>query len=320
MTGAHLLLGGCGFIGRHVALLLAQAGHSVILADRAPLPTGFPEAVRDRISWRSFELTNAGWDELLEGVDVVHHYAWATIPATANEDPSADVAGNVTPTIRLLEALCRRGEGQTPRLIFSSSGGTVYGRLNRIPVDEAHPLSPLNAYGAGKATAELYITAYRNQFGLDCRIARISNPFGAGQNLARGQGAATTFLARALSHEPIVIWGDGEVVRDYLHIADVAAGMVALATSPQVDAHHVFNIGSGQGISLNAIVMHIEAALGRRLEVRREPARPYDVPVSVLDISLMHDFLDWKPRLSFADGIRRTLSDLEQGNPFSTLS
>ena len=319
MPETHLILGGCGFMGRHVAILLAMQGHKVVLADRSPFAGEFPAAVRDRITWRSFSLEDAPWDEMIDGVSVVHHYAWASIPATANADPGADLASNVSPTLALLDAMQRRGPGNAPRLVFTSSGGTVYGRLQRVPVHEDHPLSPLNAYGAGKATAELYISTYSNLHGLDCRIARLSNPYGAGQNLARGQGAATTFLYRALNREPIVIWGDGEVVRDYIHVADAAAGLVALAQTPDTGTAHIFNIGSGQGVSLNAIVAELESELGRRLDVRREPARPYDVPVSVLDISLAQDFLGWSPQLTFSDGIRRTLSDLGRGNDLSSL-
>ena len=320
MPETHLILGGCGFIGRHVAILLARQGHDVVLADRAPPPAAFPVDVSGRIRWRLLDLANAAWDEMIDGVAVVHHYAWASIPATANADPLADLSGNVKPTLALLDAMQRRGAGNAPRMVFTSSGGTVYGRLQQVPVREDHPLNPLNAYGASKAAAELYISAYRNQHGLDCRIARLSNPYGAGQNLARGQGAATTFLYRALNREPIAIWGDGEVVRDYIHVADAAAGLATLACTPNAQSGaHIFNIGSGQGVSLNGIITELEAELGRPLDVRREPARPYDVPVSVLDISLVRELLGWSPRLTFAAGIKRTLADLGNGDDFSSL-
>ncbi|WP_332116126.1 NAD-dependent epimerase/dehydratase family protein [Azorhizobium caulinodans] len=319
MVEHHLILGGCGFIGRHVAILLARAGHKVILADRVPLSFGFDDDVAGSIAWRPFDLATADWDDLIAGIDVIHHYAWASIPSSANADPGADMKGNVLPTIALLDAMRARQEERKRRLVFSSSGGTVYGRLHRVPVREDHALNPLNAYGAGKAAAELYISTYSNLHGLDTRIARLSNPFGAGQNLARGQGAATTFLARAINNEQIVIWGDGEVVRDYVHIADAAAGLMALACANSVGASHTFNIGSGQGVTLNAIIAELETELGRPLDVRYEPARPYDVPVSVLDISAAHAALGWRPRFSFAEGIRLTLADLAAGHAFSSL-
>ena len=149
--------------------------------------------------------------------------ASGSLPATANANPLGDLLGNVGATVALLDALARRGAA---RVVFASSGGTVYGRLERTPVPEDHRLAPITAYGAGKATAETYLGLYRSLHGLDCRVARIANPYGAGQDLSRGQGAVTTFLHHAITGQPISIWGSGEVVRDYIHISDTARGLV----------------------------------------------------------------------------------------------
>ena len=312
----HLILGGGGFIGRHVALLLALNGHRVTIADRKMPPYRYPANVAHHLHFTSVDLTVADWDKLLEGVDVVHHYAWSSIPASANANPAGDLLVNVGATLGLLDALRRRGGG---RVVFSSSGGTVYGKLRKVPVGEDHPLAPITAYGAGKAAAELYIELYRAMHGLDCRIARIANPYGAGQDLSRGQGAVTTFLHHALSHEQIVIWGDGEVVRDYVHISDVASCLVMLACADDIKDEFVFNIGSGLGISLNDIVAELETRLGRKLDVQRTSVRAFDVPVSVLAIERAHRVLGWLPRLTFIEGLTRTLIDLEAARPFSTL-
>jgi UDP-glucose 4-epimerase len=315
-AGRHLILGGRGFIGRHVAIVLARAGHEVVLADRTPPDWAVPPGLAGRVTWQSFDLGTADWDALLADAAVVHHYAWSSLPASANANPGGDLTTNVTATLAMLDALRRRGGG---RVVFASSGGTVYGRLQRVPVPEDHPLAPITAYGAGKATTEIYLGLFRALHGLDCRVARIANPYGAGQDLARRQGAVTTFLHHALTGEPIVIWGDGEVVRDYLHISDVAAALVALALAPATGESATFNIGSGSGMSLNGIIAEIERALGRRLAVRREPARPFDVPVSVLDIARARAVLGWAPRLGFREGMARTLADLAGGAAISTL-
>jgi UDP-glucose 4-epimerase len=315
MSEHHLLLGGCGFIGRHVALQLARDGHRVTLADRAPLAYDLPPNLAGRISNQRLELGSADWDVLVADADVVHHYAWGSIPASANANPGGDLLINVSATIAMLDALQRRGAG---RVVFSSSGGTVYGKLQTIPVPEDHAMAPITAYGAGKATAELYLGLYRAMHGLDCRIARIANPYGAGQDLSRGLGAVTTFLHRALTGQPITIWGTGEVVRDYIHIADVANCLVILATAPRTD-EFVFNVGSGVGISLNGIVSELERRLGRTLDVTRTQTRAFDVPVSVLAINRAKAVLGWAPTLSFSEGIVRTLKDLERKAHFSTL-
>ncbi len=301
-----MILGGCGFLGRHVAVLLARAGHKVTLADRAEPDFAFPEDVASRISWRDFEFGSANWDGLVADDPIVHHYAWGSLPATANANPSGDLITNVHATLNLLEAQRRRGFG---RVIFPSSGGTVYGKLRDFPVPETHSLEPITAYGAGKATAEVYLGLYRAMYGIDCRIARIANAFGAGQNLSRGLGAVTTFCSRALRGEPIIIWGDGEIVRDYIHVGDVAAALVALAHAERSE-DFIFNVGSGVGRSLNEIVLVIESLVGRRLDVRRTANRAFDVPRSILSIERAQRVLGWRPRLSFAEGVRWTLADL----------
>ena len=315
--GHHLILGGSGFIGRHVALKLARLGHQVIVADRAAPPCEFPAEVRARIAWTPFDMAATDWEPLIAGATTIHHYAWTTIPATANADPAGDLCANVVPTLALLEAIQR--STTRPRLIFASSGGTVYGKLRHVPVHEDHPLAPITAYGASKAAVELYLGHYRAVYGLDCRVARLANPFGAGQDLARGQGAATTFLHRALTGRAITMWGDGEVVRDYIHVTDAADGMVALACAPQTDGPWIFNIASGHGVSLNGIVAELEARFGRTLEVHRESGRPFDIPISVLDVSLARIVLGWSPRLSFPEGMTRTLWDLERRAVLSIL-
>jgi UDP-glucose 4-epimerase len=317
MAERHLLLGGNGFIGRHVAVLLACGGHDVVVASRAPPTWPLPANTAGRIHWKRFEFASADWEALVADAAVVHHYAWTSIPASANANPIGDLNVNVASTLSLLEEL-RRHPGK--RLIFASSGGTVYGRLKQVPVPETHPFQPITSYGAGKATAELYLSLYRSLHGLDCRVARIANPYGAGQDLVRGQGAATTFLSQALARQPISIWGDGEVVRDYVHIADVAAALIRLACIDNPGEDNAFNIGSNTGMSLNGIVAEIERQLGRPVLLQREPARAFDVPVSILDISRARRVLDWTPRLSFSEGLSRTLADLSANAAISDLT
>jgi UDP-glucose 4-epimerase len=305
----HLVLGGLGFIGRHTALALVQRGARVTVVDRFAPPAEF-EALP--VAFHQAELATINWEALLDDVDVVHHYAWSTIPQSANDDPLGDLDQNVRTSLQLLEAMRRIGG---KRLVFASSGGTVYGRLNQTPVPETHNFAPITAYGVSKASVEMYLGFYRASFGLDCRVARISNPFGAGQNPTRPQGAASAFLFRAFAGEEITIWGDGSVVRDYIHISDLAAGLVALAEADpeSCGAEPVFNIGSGVGVSLNGIVETLSEHLGVRPRVHYQEGRPFDVPVSVLDITLARQRLGWSPTLSFSQGCERMIRDLRAG-------
>ena len=194
----------------------------------------------------------------------------------------------------------------------------MYGKLNETPVREDHAVAPITAYGASKATAEIYLSLYRALHGLDCRIARVANPYGAGQDLSRGLGAVTTFIDHALRGQKIVIWGNGDVVRDYIHISDVAKCLVRLANAPKHE-QFIFNVGSGVGISLNEVVLELEAHFGRRLDVSWTETRAFDVPVNVLAIERVRTALSWSPALSFSDGIRRTLEDFRREATFSNL-
>lgn len=304
---AHVVIGGCGFIGRHVAKALMERGDEVSVVDVVDFPAGC-RAAKTTI----LDLSRAGaneFDALVGAAEVVHHYAWTTIPASANSEPLADLQANLALTIGLLDALKRRGGGQ---ILFASSGGTVYGRLHTIPVPELHALEPIAAYGASKVTAEKYLLLYRSLHGVDARIARISNPYGAGQDPARRHGAVTTFVHRALAGDPIEIWGDGKVVRDFIYIADVVSGLLALADASGFVSGNspIFNIGSGQGTSLIEIMALIRSELGRSLHLEYKPARAFDVPVSVLDIDKAHRDLGWTPKISLRSGIARTIGDL----------
>ncbi len=298
-------------MARHVAALLAMRGENVRLAIRNRTAT-IDAVLAQGMTTVFGDLRDADWERLLDGVDVVHHYAWSTVPSSADRDPVGDLDGNVRPTLALLEAMRARGGG---RIIFASSGGTVYGLLRQIPANEDQPVEPISIYGVGKATVERYLSVYRNQHNIDARIARLSNPFGVGQNLAGNQGAATMFLHRSVAKEQIRIFGDGSVVRDYIHVADAADALVALATLDlPPEAPHVFNIGTGVGVSLNEILDVLAHCLGRQLDIERTPGRAYDVPVNVLDVSRIRQWLGWSARLSFEEGIRRAIADLSSGN------
>lgn len=304
---SHVVIGGSGFIGRHLVRALLEAGDSVQVVDRFALPVqGFPAPV---CHLDPAVAGPADYDAAVGMAEVIHHYAWTTIPAQANSDPLKDLEDNLRLTLGLLDALSRRGGG---RLVFLSSGGTVYGRLSQVPVPESHPLEPTTAYGVSKIAAEKYLGFYRAIHGIDTRVLRLSNPYGAGQSPARQQGAVTTFIHRALAGETIELWGDGTVVRDFLHIADLVPALVAAGEVPH-PAMPVLNIGSGEPTSLNDVLAAIGAALGRQPAVEYRPHRGFDVPVSVLDVRAASRLLGWAPRISLADGVAQVIEDLRQG-------
>jgi UDP-glucose 4-epimerase len=298
-----LLLGGGGFIGSWVADRLLSLGHEVRIFERPRLPPYRVFAPHERVQWQAGDFQSAAdVRSAVEGCDVVFHLVSTTLPKNSNEDPVYDVESNVIGTLRLLDGAVRTG---VRKIVFISSGGTIYGNPQHVPLDESHPTDPLVSYGIAKLAIEKYLHLYKVLHGLDYAVLRVANPYGERQRVDTAQGAIAVFLSKALAGEPIEIWGDGSVTRDYVYIADVVEAFM-LAMNHQGEPR-VFNIGSGEGRSLNDILAAIEDVLGRRIERRYLPARKFDVPVSVLAVSRARDVLGWRPRHSFREGLQRTL-------------
>lgn len=291
-----LVLGGAGFIGSHLADALAQAGHRVRAFDR------MPAVLRGDCEILTGDFLNAGdLAKALKGSEVVFHLISTTLPQGSNENPLHDAQTNVVGTLRLLES-CRR-EG-VRKIVFVSSGGTVYGIPRSVPIAESHPTDPTCAYGIHKLAIEKYLHLEHLLHGLDYCVLRPANLYGERQRADLAFGAVAVFLDRAVRGEPIRIWGDGSIVRDYVYVGDaVAAFIAAMAHSGN---ERIFNIGSGKGTSLNELVALIEAALGRKIAVEYTPARGFDVPANVLDSSLAKRVLGWSAATSLAAGIRKT--------------
>jgi UDP-glucose 4-epimerase len=196
------------------------------------------------------------------------------------------------------------------RVVFSSSGGTVYGVPRAVPITEEHPTNPLCSYGITKLAVEKYIALYHHLNGLDYRIIRFSNPYGPRQSIDSAQGAVAVFLGHALHNSPITVWGDGSVRRDYIHIDDAAAVCATAATRDIPPG--IYNVGSGKSISVNELLDTIKSVVGRLPEIKRTPGRKIDVPENVLDTSKIHSALKWSPSVSLRDGIERTWNWLKE--------
>ena len=294
-----LILGGRGFLGSQLHMALRRAGHDVRIFDRpgshAALPIPEQEYIGGDFGNRE-DLVEA-----LAGRDVVFHLVSTTLPASSNENPLYDVETNLVSTIRLLDVARTSG---TKKIVFASSGGTVYGAPQNVPVPEDHPTEPLCSYAISKLAIEKFLHLYSHLHRVDYTVLRIANPYGEGQSPIGKQGAIAVFTYKALRREPIQIWGDGEVVRDYLYAGDVADAMVKAAMYD--GPHHVFNIGAGRGHSLNELLSQIEAMLGRPVERTYLPGRRFDTPVNVLDIARAREHLRWTPQTTMETGLART--------------
>jgi UDP-glucose 4-epimerase len=172
------------------------------------------------------------------------------------------------------------------------------------------PTDPITAYGVAKLSVEKYLEIFRRRHGLDYRILRVGNIYGPYQTADKGQGVVAAFLARALAKTPLDIWGDGQVVRDYVFVSDVAEAI--WAAMRHAGQPRVFNIGGGTGASVLQIAAAIERLVGRPLQRRFHPARPVDVPISVLDHSLATNELGWKPAVNLEQGLTQALEWMRQ--------
>ncbi|PKM03321.1 MAG: NAD-dependent epimerase [Gammaproteobacteria bacterium HGW-Gammaproteobacteria-6] len=297
-----LIIGGNGFIGSHLALALRARSHMVRVLNHGP--------PRIDVDWNGVEYRVGEYADpkvlapALNDVDVVCHLASSTVPATANKDPVADIEQNLVSSVTLCEQMMRAG---VRRIVFFSSGGTVYGDPEMIPVDENHPLRPISSYGVVKVAIENYLLMYAHLDRLEPLILRPSNPFGPRQALAGAQGVIGRFLGACLGNEVVPLVGDGSVVRDFIYIDDLIELTVRGIES---GATGVYNAGSGIGHSLRDVVAIIQRVTDGRLRWVPAPARPFDVQKIVLDVSAVTARLQWRPLVGIEQGIAATWQSL----------
>jgi UDP-glucose 4-epimerase len=302
-----LVLGGGGFLGGHLVEALQAAGSDVRIFDRLPRRSSSMAAAADT-EWFEGDFGNRGdVAGALDGCDVAFHLVATTLPRTSNDDPVHDLESNLLPTVRFLDLALEHG---LKRVVFASSGGTVYGPPSQVPVPETHPTRPLCSYGIHKLAIEQYLHLYQSLHGLEYCVLRLSNPFGERQRSDSSQGAVAVFLDSALRGDAVTVWGDGSAVRDYIYVGDVARAFCRAATYEAPAG--VFNIGSGHGHSVNQLLAAIEELLDRPVPRRYVPGRPFDVPINVLDTTLARTVLGWHPDVSFRDGLERTLKSLRR--------
>jgi UDP-glucose 4-epimerase len=303
------VVGGSSFIGSHLVDRLADLSHEVTVLDHhdrawdAP-----PPQVRDI---RGALETPDALAAAVGGADVVFHLAWATIHEVSNVDPAADVRANLLPSLALLQACLRH---RVRRIVFVSSGGTIYGRANRFPIPEDHPLEPLNAYGIHKMAVEKHLQLAQFLHGLEVVVLRPSVAYGPRQSPFARQGAPAVFLQAVASGQPLTVWGDGGISRDYAYVSDLVEALVRSALVADA-APGVYNIGGPEEISLLALIAAVERTVGRAAVVRYEPARPFDAPRIVLDTRRARDVLGWQPFVRLDDGLARTWDWMRRAVP-----
>jgi UDP-glucose 4-epimerase len=299
------VLGGTGFIGSHLINALIDAGHQVTsLTRHAPTQNLIlsPSALRET-QWRIGDYQNReDVKRLLEDKEVCFHLVSSSLPGNSNKDPAWDISTNVCSSLHVME---EAAAAELKKMFFISSGGTIYGEANTLPIPEEHPLEPTCSYGVSKLAIEKYLALFERLHQLPYQIVRLANPYGPGQDVNKAQGAISVFIERARNLLPIEIWGDGSAVRDYIYISDAIDGILSLLNYQ--GSQKIFNMGSGQGQSLLDLLREISRYISPMPNVLFLPAREFDIRSNVLDISKARNSLDFSPKIALAEGIKKTI-------------
>ncbi len=299
-----MVLGADGFIGNNlIKSLLNDEQYSIRAFDLFKDGTSRNlEDIRDQIEiFQGNFLNRDDLSRALIDVDYVFHFISLTTPGSSMNDPLIDVDTNIKGTIVLLEECAK---AKVEKVIFSSSGGAIYGDSQRMLVSEEDSTSPISPYAISKLTIEKYLEYFRIHSGLEYLILRYANPYGPGQNVVGSQGIIPIFLNLIDQKKPITIFGDGQNVRDYIYIDDLIN--ITKLLFLKRTKYHVYNVGNGNGVSINDVVTAIEDAVREKIHINIEPARNIDVKRIVLNTSRVSDEIGNIPRVTLEEGISKT--------------
>ncbi len=305
-----LVTGGAGFIGSHVADHLLAAGYDVTILDnlssgrRENIPSAARFVEGDIVSDEAAALVRSG------GFDVMCHLAAQIDVRRSMDDPAFDARVNILGTLNLMEAI--RLASLTTRVIFSSTGGALYGDFDPPPSSETFSKDPEAPYGIAKLAVEYYLAYYGRVHQIDTVALRYGNVYGPRQDPHGEAGVVAIFCNRLLDGRALTVFGDGTQTRDYVFAGDVAAANVlaAGATLPpaaRLDAR-AFNIGTGVETSVNSLAASLQRAAGSDTPIEHAPARPGELARSALNTSKVSGALGWSSAKSIDDGLAETFA------------
>jgi UDP-glucose 4-epimerase len=301
--GTILVTGGAGFIGSHLTAALVERGHTVVVLDnlssgkRKNLPKGVRLIKGDVSNPRVLR-------KLPKSVDAVFHLAAQIDVRVSVEDALDDARQNI---LGMINVLNYARDAKAKQVIFSSSGGAIYGPSEQIPTPETADCLPSSPYGLAKWSAEQYLDLYRRLHGLSATVLRYSNVYGPGQDGSKESGVIAIFTKRALEGKPLTIYGDGEQTRDFVYVKDVVAANLAAMDKGE---NQVVNIGTGTETSVNQLATLLQSELGQNLEVNKAEARAGEERRSCLAIEQAKNKIDWQPTYDLATGLKETIDAL----------
>lgn len=299
-----VILGAAGFIGTNLTLKLAEnQSDRITLVDKSR--SFFADI--EKFSLKNVEIVESAFDagtdfdRILKGQDIVYHLVSTTVPTTANQQISQEMQANVVFSASLFDACVRCG---VQKVVFISSGGTVYGKEVDCPLKENTPTNPITSYGVQKVTIEKLLYLYHYMYNLDYRIVRLSNPYGPYQRPNGILGAVTTFTYKALCGEEISVYGDGSVIRDFIYIDDAIRALLNIVNGK--NRHRTYNLGCGKGTSIKELLELIPDVLDIDMKIVYKESRKVDVPVNYLDMTRYEEDFGPLMPMSLAEGIQRT--------------
>lgn len=297
-----LVLGGGGFIGINLTKALLKDGFDVRVFEHPNNNSRnlFGDSIN--LEWIMGDFTNPQHVKgAIDGCEIVFHLVSTTLPANSNKNPVYDTQSNVVSSVHMINAAKEAG---VKKIIFASSGGTVYGIPQELPISESHPTNPICSYGISKLAIEKHLLVSKLNGGPDYSILRLANPYGLHQSVKNAQGVVPAIINNALNREVFVVWGDGKNVRDFVYIDDVVD---AFLRSMQVPKPGPYNIGSGDGCSVCELIAMVGDILNCTIKTKFEPSRHVDVPVNLLNITKATSDLSWEPTVKLRGGLAKTI-------------
>jgi len=303
-----LVTGGAGFIGSHVADLFVANGFEVVVVDN--LSTGKRENVPAKARFCEIGVNSPEFADLVRGgaFDVIAHLAAQMDVRKSVADPVIDATTNILGTLNLMEAL--RQSQTKARVVFTSTGGVLYGEFNTPPNVESYSKDPESPYAIAKLSIEYYLAYYGRVHDMDSISVRLGNVYGPRQDPHGEAGVVAIFCGRILEKRPLTIFGNGLQTRDYVYVGDVARAIYLAATKPlpekgRLDAR-AFNIGTGVGTSVLGIAKLLQAAARTVVPLDFAPRRSGEQQESFVDVNKAREVLGWAPEVDLADGLAKT--------------
>lgn len=239
--------------------------------------------------------------------DVVYHLVSTNNPSSSNIDFDNEILPNLSFSIKLLDSCVKNN---VKKVIFISSGGTIYGKDVSCPISETCKTNPITSYGLQKEIIEKLLYIYKYQYELDYKVIRLANPYGPYQRPNEKLGVITSFIYSALKNKLINVYGDGSVIRDFIYIDDAIKGIINIANSNSNTP--IYNLGSSQGTSINEVINIIQKILKYKLKVHYKQRRIVDVPINYLDIGLYESEFGKFNTIGLEEGIQKTIDYMKE--------